>query len=472
MNEIDDLKELSKYIDGINKNINEIDIEIKKKSTKTFTSENKKLKENETKEYYEDINSPIFGKKKYNELNSNNENIDNNNNSIIKEKNYSIKSSTISPEIIREVKDIIDKTNQDILSKKLLWNSERIKKNDNLRHSFPSFGASDKIPNKKKKIIIENQLNSNKNFQINKIPIKTYKKKMPRNLKKSIDITNNFSSMNPKMNKTTVNNNNKFDQKYYNIRNLKLKNIYNSINNNSISSTSKRTRRTNNSFTLNKTMPFIMRDKNKIHLKSINNISNTYAGNTISYKHKNIYRNSISKQKIVKENFHKISEFKYSKKENIENICSIVEQINNLSNHKYIYQKNNTERKKIYVNRTNETKNASFIQKKWREYYIKKNIIEKFKIDKCKNKMNDNDFLQLSKLYIFSDLLKNNKYFKEMILNMNKVIELYKKCLSNKKFNDVKNILINKNPNDKEIYSKIINIHLKEMKKKTTSHKK
>ena len=31
MNEIDDLKELSKYIDGINKNINEIDIEIKKK---------------------------------------------------------------------------------------------------------------------------------------------------------------------------------------------------------------------------------------------------------------------------------------------------------------------------------------------------------------------------------------------------------------------------------------------------------
>ena len=86
--------------------------------------------------------------------------------------------------------------------------------------------------------------------------------------------------------------------------------------------------------------------------------------------------------------------------------------------------------------------------------------------------MNDNDFLQLSKLYIFSDLLKNNKYFKEMILNMNKVIELYKKCLSNKKFNDVKNILINKNPNDKEIYSKIINIHLKEMKKKTTSHKK
>ena len=128
MNEIDDLKELSKYIDGINKNINEIDIEIKKKSTKTFTSENKKLKENETKEYYEDINSPIFGKNKYNELNSNNENIDNNNNSIIKEKNYSIKSSTISPEIIREVKDIIDKTNQDILSKKLLWNSERMKK--------------------------------------------------------------------------------------------------------------------------------------------------------------------------------------------------------------------------------------------------------------------------------------------------------------------------------------------------------
>ena len=31
MNEINDLKELSKYIDGINKNINEIDIEIKKK---------------------------------------------------------------------------------------------------------------------------------------------------------------------------------------------------------------------------------------------------------------------------------------------------------------------------------------------------------------------------------------------------------------------------------------------------------
>ena len=60
-----------------------------------------------------------------------------------------------------------------------------------------------------------------------------------------------------------------------------------------------------------------------------------------------------------------------------------------------------------------------------------------------------------------------------MILNMNKVTELYKKCLSNKKFNDVKNILINKNPNEKGIYSKIINIHLKEMKKNTsTPHRK
>ena len=87
--------------------------------------------------------------------------------------------------------------------------------------------------------------------------------------------------------------------------------------------------------------------------------------------------------------------------------------------------------------------------------------------------MSDIDFLQLSKLFIYSDLLKHTQYFKEMILNMNKVTELYKKCLSNKKFNDVKNILINKNPNEKGIYSKIINIHLKEMKKNTsTPHRK
>ena len=471
MNEINDLKELSKYIDGINKNINEIDIEIKKKKTKTFSLENKKINENETKEKYEDINSPIFGKTKYNEIYSNNENIDNN--STIKEKIHSIKSSSISPEIIREVKDIIDKTSQDILSKKLLWNSETNKINDNLRHSFPYFGVSEKNPNKSKKIIIENPIIANKNIQINKLPIKSGKKKVARNLKKSIGLSNYISSVNQKVNKTTVNPNYKIDQKYVNIRKLKLQNIYNSINNNSISNASKRTKRTNNSFTLNKTMPFIMRDKNKINLKSINNNSNIFIGNTISYNRKNYHKNSIPKQRVVKENFNKISEFKYSKKENIANICSIVEQINNLSNPKYIYQKNNSERKKIYVNRTNETKNASFIQKKWREYYIKKNIIDKFKIDKCKNEMSDVDFLQLSKLFLYSDLLKNNKYFKEMILNMNKVTELYKKCLSSKKFNDVKNILLNKNPNEKGIYSKIINIHLKEIKKNTTtSHRK
>ena len=467
MNEIDDLKALSKYIDGINKNINEIDIEIKKKSTKTFSSDNKKIIENETKEKYEDINSPIFGKSKCNEIYINNENIDSN--STIKEKIHTIKSSSISPEIIREVKDIIDKTSQDISSKKLLWNTESNKINDNLRHSFPCFNVSEKNPNKNKKIIIENQINENKNYQINKLPIKNYKKSIARNLKKSIGLSNYISSINTKINKTTVNQNNKIEQKYVNIRKLKLQNIYNSINNNSISNTSKRTKRTNNSFTFNKTMPFIMRDKNKIHLKSIKNNSNIYIGNTISYNRKNYHKNSIPKQRVVKENFHKISEFKYSKRENITNLFSIVEQVNNLSNPKYIYHKNNSERKKIYVNRTNESKNASFIQKKWREYYIKKNIIDRFKIDKCKNEMSDIDFLQLSKLFIYSDLLKNNKYFKEMILNMNKVTELYKKCLSNKKFNDVKNILINKNPNEKGIYSKIINIHLKEMKKNTST---
>ena len=47
LNEVNDLKELSKFIDGINKNINEIDNEIKKKSSKQIDNK-KSIKENKT----------------------------------------------------------------------------------------------------------------------------------------------------------------------------------------------------------------------------------------------------------------------------------------------------------------------------------------------------------------------------------------------------------------------------------------
>ena len=496
LNEVNDLKELSKFIDGINKNINEIDNEIKKKSSKQIDNK-KSIKENKTKEIYGQTKTPVLLKSNYNNYFSDNEPFDNNNLSEKENKFHSNKSSTISPEIIRNLKEIIDKTSQDILNKKQLWNNESNKINNNLRHSFPSIGIIDNnvnISNNnnnncsinnhtknnninnncqiKKNSNVDNSFNlSNKCIIINtnkNINLKNEERKKPRNLKKIIGMGNYLASVNSKLNKTTLNplykKENK-ENKIKNIRKLKLHTIHNSNHNSPFYlDKKKKTGRTNNSFTLNKTMPYIIRDKNKINLKTMSNISNTGINTISSYQRNFGKRSSVIKQKIVKENFNKISEFKVTKKENIDNIFSLVEQINSLSNCKYIYHKKNPEKKMIYVNRLNETKNASFIQKKWREYYIKKNIINKFKIEKSKNQMNEIDLLQLGKLSLFSDLLKNNKYFKEMIIYMNKVTELYKKCLTNKKFNEVKNILLNKNPNDKTIYSKIINSHIKETK--------
>ena len=53
------------------------------------------------------------------------------------------------------------------------------------------------------------------------------------------------------------------------------------------------------------------------------------------------------------------------------------------------------------------------------------------KLLKDENKNNE-------KINLFSDLIKNDKNFKELINYTNKLNELYKKCCNNKKFLEIK----------------------------------
>ena len=57
------------------------------------------------------------------------------------------------------------------------------------------------------------------------------------------------------------------------------------------------------------------------------------------------------------------------------------------------------------------------------------------KLSKDENKNND-------KVSLFSELIKNDKNFKEMINCANKINDLYRKCCTNKKFLDIKNSIL------------------------------
>ena len=71
---------------------------------------------------------------------------------------------------------------------------------------------------------------------------------------------------------------------------------------------------------------------------------------------------------------------------------------------------------------------------------------QNFDIEKIKN---ENDLILLSKMSIYNNLIKTDKNFKDLIYTFSKLNDIYSKCLKNKKFLEIKNLLSKNNNNNK-----------------------
>ena len=105
--------------------------------------------------------------------------------------------------------------------------------------------------------------------------------------------------------------------------------------------------------------------------------------------------------------------------------------------------------KELNNNEIKETHKIKLIQREWRKHYIRTKMINKY------DKANTSNILLLSKMEFFNYLVNNDKNFKELIHTMNKANELYQKCLKNKTFCDMKNVIISN-----KMFS-IVNTHLR-----------
>ena len=83
---------------------------------------------------------------------------------------------------------------------------------------------------------------------------------------------------------------------------------------------------------------------------------------------------------------------------------------------------------------------------------------QNFDIDKIKN---INDLILLSKMSIYNNLIKNDKNFKDLIYTFSKINDIYSKCLKNKKFLELKNLLSKNNNNNNNKLSELITFDIK-----------
>ena len=105
---------------------------------------------------------------------------------------------------------------------------------------------------------------------------------------------------------------------------------------------------------------------------------------------------------------------------------------------------NNDNNNKIKINLSpRKKKNKALI---FQEYKCvpNENLNNIFLIIKEIKELNKEENKNNEKINLYSDLIKTDKNFKEMIISVNKINDLYKKCCINKQFLDIKNSFPNK----------------------------
>ena len=115
--------------------------------------------------------------------------------------------------------------------------------------------------------------------------------------------------------------------------------------------------------------------------------------------------------------------------------------------------------KEEYTHNKQEDVKAKIIQKKWREYFIKKNIIKNY------NKHENIETFCMN--YLFEEL-DEDQNFREFVNELNKLNELYAKCIRTKKFMEIKRSICGKKSSK---MSAVINLNLQNQRNQR-KHKK
>ena len=411
--------EINHYISNITKSINSLNDQIKNpksniteiEETNSDDSESNNITKNKIKNHFHQ-NSTFEKNKNYISEQSSFSRACTNITRSIK------RNSSISPDSLREVSEIINKTNQNLLDKNIIGDDkEEFKINPYFRHSFHS---SKSIPKKNNNFaqtfnntftqdnLISEIENENENESFNHKNSTLQKKKNENNFEKN----SNDKNLSPYLGNNQKKNN--MNKVKYKIDKLgkKLNFSPNKNNNNNTVSLSNYNSDLNNSIT----------NKSKIFRKNYRNerrsfdFNKTMPSNCKSLKG-NCFKNKLEKENKVSKNINKpfIQKVKLDLNEKLKNNNNLTGQISprKKRNKALIFQE--------YKNVSNESLDNLFL------------IIKEInKLSKDENKNNE-------KINLFSDLIKNDKNFKELINYTNKLNELYKKCCNNKKFLEIKN---------------------------------
>ena len=144
--------------------------------------------------------------------------------------------------------------------------------------------------------------------------------------------------------------------------------------------------------------------------------------------------------KVKKENFSKISTLKHVQYSTLNDMFILLSQLNTLS--AKTAMKKSEIKYKFPPSKPEDKKGPKLIQTKWREHYLKKKILPAFNythLTKSQH-LEKEEMILFSKMCFFKEVLENEN-FKELVETMNKVNQLYSKCMRNKKFIEMKKII-------------------------------
>ena len=459
----DEIYEINKCISNLNKNINTIDEQISK-NMKGDISEIEETNSDDSQNYIinkHNIKKHFYTKKCQTFSNEQNKNYISEQSSFSKATNItrSVKrNSSISPDSLKEVSEIINKTNQDLLEKNIIGDDkEEFKINPYFRHSFHS---SKSIPRKNNSLCLYQSFN-NIFFQDNVLFNENGKKeddkieddiiedeKIEDEKNEDDKIIKEQSGKKESTNKV----NEVIIMKKLVIPKKKIECIVDKISHEKILSPyinpeqkrkekiNKIIRLKNDKINIGKKLNFSPNKTthNSVYINYFNSeFNNTIKNKTLNLKGK-IFKNEkfsfeINKTippKKVKTNFIK------------NNIIKENKTILKIPNKPIIQKiKNDTLKNNNEIINVKKKKNIPLILQEFKNV-PQDNLDNVFMILKEINKLLKDENKNKDKISLFSELFKYDKNFKEIIISAYKMNDLYKKCCKNKKFLDIKNSIL------------------------------
>ena len=459
----DEIYEINKCISNLNKNINTIDEQISK-NMKGDISEIEETNSDDSQNYIinkHNIKKHFYTKKCQTFSNEQNKNYISEQSSFSKATNItrSVKrNSSISPDSLKEVSEIINKTNQDLLEKNIIGDDkEEFKINPYFRHSFHS---SKSIPRKNNSLCLYQSFN-NIFFQDNVLFNENGKKeddkieddiiedeKIEDEKNEDDKIIKEQSEKKESINKV----NEVIIMKKLVIPKKKIECIVDKISHEKILSPyinpeqkrkekiNKIIRLKNDKINIGKKLNFSpsKTTHNSVYINYFNSdFNNTIKNKTLNLKGK-IFKNEKCSFEFNKTMPTKKVKTNITKNNIIKENKTILKLQNKPMNQKI---KNDILKNNNEIINAKKKRNKPLILQEFKNI-SHDNLDNIFMILKEINKLSKDENKNNDKVSLFSELIKNDKNFKEMINCANKINDLYRKCCTNKKFLDIKNSIL------------------------------